>query len=61
MTASDTPAVVFFDLGDTLGTPVLSPPPYHLVGFNVFPFAQSVLGELQRRGLQTRSDLEHGR
>ena len=52
MTASDTPAVVFFDLGDTLGTPVLSPPPYHLVGFNVFPFAQSVLGELQRRGLR---------
>jgi hypothetical protein len=52
MTASDAPAVVFFDLGDTLGTPVLSPPPYHLVGFNVFPFAQSVLGELQRRGLR---------
>ena len=52
MTASDTPAVVFVDLGDTLGTPVLSPPPYHLVGFNVIPFAQSVLGELQRRGLR---------
>jgi hypothetical protein len=35
------PAVgtVFFDLGDTLGTPVLSPPPVRLAGFDAFDFA----------------------
>jgi len=46
--ASGTIATVFFDLGDTPGTPVLSPPPSHLVGFNVFPFAPSVLGTTRR-------------
>jgi Haloacid dehalogenase-like hydrolase len=45
-------AVIFFDLGGTLGVPVLSPPPIHLVGFNVFDFAQPVLEELHRRGLR---------
>ncbi|GIE99565.1 M20/M25/M40 family metallo-hydrolase [Paractinoplanes rishiriensis] len=44
-------SVVFFDLGDTLGTPVLSPPPVHLVGFQPFGFAVEVLDELRGRRL----------
>src|SRR5262249_44302100 len=42
---------VFFDLGDTLGTPVLSPPPLHLIGFNVFSFGPPILQELKAQGL----------
>jgi FMN phosphatase YigB (HAD superfamily) len=45
-------STIFFDLGDTLGTAVLSPPPPHLVGFQVFDFALSVLQELKARGLR---------
>jgi len=44
--------VVFFDLGATLGTPVLSPPPVHLTGFDVFDFAVPVLDDLRDRGLR---------
>jgi leucyl aminopeptidase len=49
------PAVgtVFFDLGDTLGTPVLSPPPVRLAGFAAFEFAAPVLMDL-RDGLGLR-------
>ena len=43
---------VFFDLGDTLGTAVLSPPPIHLVDFNVFPFSRAVLTGLRDDGLR---------
>ena len=43
---------VYFDLGDTLGTPVLSPPPIHLIGFEVFDVAMPVLGELRDSGLR---------
>src|SRR5215813_9714956 len=49
---SEMPHVVFFDLGDTLGSAVLSPPPMHLVGFNAFPFAQSVLASLRAKTLR---------
>jgi len=45
-------AVVFFDLGDTLGSPILSPPPIHLAGFQVFPFVLSLLQQLKQRGLR---------
>ena len=45
-------SVVFFDLGATLGTPVLSPPPVRLTGFDVFDFAVPVLDELRDRGLR---------
>lgn len=41
---------VFFDLGDTLGTPVLSPPPLHLIGFNAFSFGPRILEELKAQG-----------
>lgn len=43
---------VYFDLGDTLGTPVLSPPPIHLIGFEVFDTAMPVLDELRALGLR---------
>ena len=43
---------VFFDLGDTLGTPELSPPPIHLAGFHVFPFVPELLEQLRSRGLK---------
>jgi FMN phosphatase YigB (HAD superfamily) len=42
----------FFDLGDTLGRPVLSAPPVHLIGFEVFDVTVPVLGDLSiREGL----------
>lgn len=43
---------VFFDLGDTLGTPKLSPEPVHLTGFNVFDWAWDALVELRSRKLR---------
>ena len=43
---------VFFDLGDTLCTPELSPPPIQLVGFHVFPFVSNLLEQLRSRGLK---------
>src|SRR4051794_21928350 len=43
---------VFFDLGDTLGTAVLSPPPSRLVSFDVFPFVPPLLESLKGRGLR---------
>ncbi|HEY7272869.1 MAG TPA: HAD family hydrolase [Actinoplanes sp.] len=43
---------VYFDLGDTLGAPVLSPPPIHLIGFEVFDVAMPVLDELSDLGLR---------
>jgi haloacid dehalogenase-like hydrolase len=45
-------AVVFFDLGETLGSPVLSPPPIHLIGFTVFDFTIAVLRKLHHRKLR---------
>lgn len=40
--------VIFFDLGDTLGSAVVSAPPPHLVGFNVYPFVPALLRRLSR-------------
>src|SRR4051812_18096606 len=45
-------ASVFFDLGDTLGTPVIGGSPPHLTGFDVFPFVPAVLADLKARGLK---------
>jgi bacterial leucyl aminopeptidase len=45
-------SVVFFDLGDTLGTAVLSAPPVHLTGFQVFSFVPDLLQGLRDRGLR---------
>ena len=44
--------VAFFDLGDTLGKPVLSGPPFHLIGFEVFEFTVPVLTELRDHSLR---------
>jgi extracellular elastinolytic metalloproteinase len=44
--------IIFFDLGDTLGQAVLSPPPVHLVEFDVFPFVGDLLTRLRARGLR---------
>lgn len=40
--------VIFFDLGDTLGSAVVSAPPPHLAGFNVYPFVPALLRRLSR-------------
>lgn len=37
---------VFFDIGNTLATPRLSPPPVRLEGLDVFPAARNVLRRL---------------
>src|SRR5947209_3777907 len=50
--ATDRIDAVFFDLGDTLGTPVLTPAGLQLEGFNVFPFAPPVLQWVRDRGLR---------
>lgn len=44
--------VIFFDLGDTLGSAELSAPPLHLVRFDVFPFVPQLLPDLRRQGLR---------
>lgn len=43
----NTTPVVFFDIGDTLGVPRLSSPPYHLEGLDVYPHVPAVLQYLQ--------------
>jgi FMN phosphatase YigB (HAD superfamily) len=49
---SEMPDVIFFDLGDTLGSAVLSPPPARLIRFDPFPFAQALLATLRARSLR---------
>jgi hypothetical protein len=48
----ETPDVVFFDLGDTLGSAVVSQPPVHLVRFDPFSFAQGLLAALRAKSLR---------
>jgi len=49
---SEMPRVVFFDLGDTLGSAVISPPPVHLVRFDPFAFAKPLLAALRAKNLR---------
>ena len=42
--------VVFFDLGDTLGSPRFSIAPVRLERFDIYPFTPRVLGELRNAG-----------
>jgi bacterial leucyl aminopeptidase len=42
--------VVFFDIGGTLGSPRISPPPFRLEGLNIYPFVTSILEELRSTG-----------
>lgn len=45
-------AAVFFDIGDTLGTPRISPPPYHLEGLDIYPHIPNVLQQLKDNSLK---------
>ncbi|MER8929197.1 M20/M25/M40 family metallo-hydrolase [Mesorhizobium sp. M0859] len=43
---------VFFDLGDTLGSPVIGGSPPRLTSFDVFPYARTVISDLKAQGLK---------
>ncbi len=45
-------SVVFFDIGDTLGTPRISPPPYRLERLDIYPYIPNVLQQLKNNGLK---------
>jgi hypothetical protein len=47
-----TQPVIFFDIGDTLGTPRFSPFPYHFEGLDVYPYVPDVLKQLRGRNLR---------
>ncbi|MFB2772748.1 M28 family peptidase [Pelatocladus sp. BLCC-F211] len=44
--------VIFFDIGETLGTPRISPFPYRIEGLDVYPYVPDVLRQLQERNLR---------
>lgn len=48
----NTTPVIFFDIGNTLGTPKISPPLYHLEGLNIYPHILNVLQQLKDKYLQ---------
>ncbi|GAB1537725.1 hypothetical protein NUACC21_03780 [Scytonema sp. NUACC21] len=48
----NTQPVVFFDIGDTLGTPKILPFPYRLDGLDVYPYVPHVLRQLRDRNLR---------
>jgi len=43
---------IFFDIGDTLGTAVFSPPPVRLVRLDLFPYVTALLRSLADRSLR---------
>ncbi len=45
-------SVVFFDIGDTLGYPVVSPPPSHLESLNVYPYVPNILRQLKENNIR---------
>lgn len=45
--SENTLPAIFFDIGDTLGSPRLSLPPYRLEGLDVYPFVSAVLQQLR--------------
>jgi bacterial leucyl aminopeptidase len=47
-----TTQAVFFDIGDTLGTPRLSPPPSHLERLDIYPHIPNILQQLKDNGLK---------
>jgi hypothetical protein len=51
MSESTQPAV-FFDIGDTLGSPIISPPPYHLEGLDIYPYVRHVLQQLRDNNIR---------
>lgn len=44
--------VVFWDIGDTIGSPRISSSPRRLVGLDVFPYVQPILEQLQRENIR---------
>jgi bacterial leucyl aminopeptidase len=44
--------VVFFDIGNTLGSPKISPPPYHLESLNIYPYIPGILQQLKSDDLR---------
>ncbi|MDV2998035.1 MAG: hypothetical protein N4J56_007740 [Chroococcidiopsis sp. SAG 2025] len=51
MNGTTTP-IVFFDIGDTLGTPRISPPPYRLEGLDIYPYIPDILQQLKDKNVQ---------
>jgi hypothetical protein len=47
-----TTQVVFFDIGDTLGTPMISPPPSRLERLDIYPHIPNILQQLKDNGLK---------
>ncbi len=47
-----TTQAVFFDIGDTLGTPRISPPPYRLEGLDIYPYIPNILQRLKDNNLK---------
>ncbi|PSB04948.1 M20/M25/M40 family metallo-hydrolase [Merismopedia glauca] len=45
-------SVVFFDIGDTLGTPKISPPPSRLEGLDIYSYIPNILRQLKDNGLK---------
>jgi FMN phosphatase YigB (HAD superfamily) len=43
---------VFFDIGATLASPVLSPDHTRLIALNVYPFVPAILGALRQEGVR---------
>ncbi|TBR59206.1 hypothetical protein B4U84_25585 [Westiellopsis prolifica IICB1] len=58
-------SIVFFDIGDTLGTPKISPPPSRLEGLDIYPYIPNVLQRLKDNGVKigiisnTGNETEH--
>lgn len=44
--------VVFFDIGDTLGSPKFFPLPYHLESVNIYPYIPGILQQLKSAHLR---------
>lgn len=47
-----TAQAVFFDIGDTLGSPMISPPPSRLEGLDIYPHIPNILQQLADNGLR---------
>jgi bacterial leucyl aminopeptidase len=44
--------VAFFDIGETLGSVRFSPPPYRLLGLDVYPYVPAILNQLRDNGVR---------
>jgi bacterial leucyl aminopeptidase len=44
--------VAFFDIGETLGSVRVSPPPYRLLGLDIYPYVPAILNQLRNNGVR---------